>query len=157
MSGLETEFLFELHADLAPPIDVGATPNGQRLIVLVTGGWFEGPKLKGKVIPNSGGDWAMIRADGSFALDVRASLETDDGAQIYTSYSGRAVAQSPEQLAQILDFTASPGVDPSTYYFRTNPVFETGAEKYAWLNGILAIGKGRLGDGGVHYDVFAIK
>lgn len=157
MTALESEFLFEMKAGLGGMIPVGPGPLGNRVIVTVPGGTFEGPKLKGTIVANSGADWAYIRNDGSLALDVRLCLETDDGAFIYMTYTGRIVPSSPEQLAEILDFNRAEPVDPSTYYFRSNPVFETGSEQYAWLNSIVAVGKGRAGDGGVAYDVFAIK
>ena len=158
MAELQSEFLFKIHAKLDLPIDVGATPEGHRLIVIVTGGEFEGPKLKGTVLSSSGADWARVRPDGSFALDVRITLKTDDGAYIYMTYGGRLLASSPEGLAKALDFSKPD--DPRTgeeVYFRTNPLFETGSEKYAWLNNVVAIGKGHTGGGGVTYSVFAIK
>jgi hypothetical protein len=60
-------------------------------------------------------------------------------------------------MPQVFDFMQPGGVDPSRYYFRTNPLFETGAAKYRWLNGVVAIGYGRTGDGGVTYRVMEIK
>lgn len=157
MSALESEFLFEMHASLAAPLDMGSTPEGHRIIILATGGTFEGPRLKGEVVANSGGDWARIRPDGSFDLDVRASLRTDDDALIYITYRGRAVFQNSEQMGQALDFTSENPVDSSEYYFRTNPLFETSDDRYAWLNSVVAVGKGGLGHGGVTYRIFAIK
>jgi len=47
-------------------------------------------------------------------------------------------------------------VDPSEYYFRTTPVFETASEKYGWLNRIVAVGIGRMTPTGVGYKVYAI-
>ena len=72
MSEVETEFLFEARVKLDPTtIDVGSGPEGHRTIYLVKGGRFEGPVLKGDVVPDSGADWVRGRADGSFHLDVR--------------------------------------------------------------------------------------
>ncbi|MEO0566320.1 MAG: DUF3237 domain-containing protein [Pseudomonadota bacterium] len=156
MSGLEYEFLMELHAKLDVH-DHGPTPEGHRLVVMATAGYFKGPKLSGEVVGGTGGDWGRIRNDGSFGLDVRASIKTDDGALIYATYGGRGVFKDAEQMGLALDFQGEPKVDPEEYYFRTNPVFETSSEKYAWLNGIVAVGKGRLGNGGVTYDIYAIK
>ena len=48
-------------------------------------------------------------------------------------------------------------VDPSTYYFRTTPLFETGAQKYRWLNRLVAVGVGKRTAGGMVTDVFAIS
>ena len=85
---LESEFLFSVSVELDPDSQlVGPTPQGDRTIVYVTGGTFEGPKLRGEVLPG-GGDWIRRRADGVMQLDVRATLRTDDGALIYVQYSG---------------------------------------------------------------------
>ncbi|MGW2631249.1 DUF3237 family protein [Streptomyces chattanoogensis] len=47
-------------------------------------------------------------------------------------------------------------IDPARYYFRTNPLFETGAESYGWLNGTVCVGSGYLVEGGVAYKVSQI-
>lgn len=157
MPEMELEFLFHIRIKLARPLESGLTPNGHRMVCIGTSGRFEGPRLKGDIIPNSGGDWAMVRGDGTGALDVRLSLKTDDGAIILMTYFGRMVA-SEENFDYALDFWKPD--DPAgadRYYFRTNPLFETGDPRYAWLNHLVTIGKGRTGDGGVIYDVFAAK
>ena len=157
-SDLKTQFLFEVKIPLAPPMQLGDTPEGNRMIVMAASGSFEGPRMKGEVIPMSGGDWARVRKDGSGALDVRLTLKTDDGALILMTYQGRMIA-APEHFNYALDF-AKPddraGAE-TRYYFRTNPLFETGDERYHWMNGIITIGKGRTGDGGVIYEVFEVK
>ena len=157
MSEVETEFLFEARVALEPPIHVGQTPEGYRMIVGVTSGRFEGPKLKGDIMPMSGADWSRIRPDGSGALDVRMCIKTDDGAIIFVHWHGLMVF-APEEQAYALDF-AKPD-DPAgadRYYFRTSPQFETADERYAWLNKIIAVSKSRTGGGGVVHRVFAVK
>ena len=157
MSEVETEFLFEARVALEPPIHVGQTPEGYRMIVGVTSGRFEGPKLKGDIMPMSGADWSRIRPDGSGALDVRMCIKTDDGAIIFVHWHGLMVF-APEEQAYALDF-AKPD-DPAgadRYYFRTSPQFETADERYAWLNKIVAVSKSRTGGGGVVHRVFAVK
>ena len=81
------EYLATYRADLEPPVQVGAVPSGNRQIFDVTGGSFEGPRMKGKLLA-SGGDWLLIGNDGVVRLDVRGTLETDDGARIYVQYFG---------------------------------------------------------------------
>ena len=71
------EYLYTLVAELGAPADIGDTPHGHRLVIPVTGGTFEGPRLRGTVRPG-GGDWLLIRPDGTGELDVRGTLETDD-------------------------------------------------------------------------------
>lgn len=157
MPSVEIEFLFTMKCKLDPIIDHGTTPNGQRLVAIASSGTFQGPRLAGVIVPGSGGDWAIVRSDGSGALDVRLSLKTNDGALILMTYFGRMVA-SQENFAYALDFFKPD--DPAganRYYFRTNPLFETGDARYAWLNHVVTVGKGRTGDGGVIYDIFVVK
>ncbi len=136
---LNYEFLCEFTATLDTPIQIGQTLHGERVIYPVTGGTFEGPAMKGKVLAN-GGDWLLRLDSVTSKLDVRAVLETADGALIYTYYEG-FIHQNPD----------------GSYYFRTNPIFQTSSEKYAWLNYTIAVGVGKIIDGGVSYKVYAIK
>src|SRR4030042_7131699 len=138
MAELRTELLYEVSVDLEPPQNVGATPHGNRQIFYVKGGTFEGPKLKGKVLPG-GGDWFMFRPDGAGELDVRATVRTDDGHLIYTYYHG--ILDAPPEVLQRV--AAGEPVDPSEYYFRTAPCFETASEKYGWVKPTRAGGGGR--------------
>lgn len=151
---LRGTFLYDAHVDLGAPIMVGPTPEGVRAIFPVTGGRLEGPRLKGRFLPH-GGDWARIRGDGSIVLDVRALVETDDGALIHLTYGGRLVIPAEIQ-AQVLDLTNPAPPAGDRYYFRTLPLFETASPQHAWLNGICAVGIGRVVTGGVAYRVFAI-
>jgi hypothetical protein len=149
---LRSEFLCTLTAMVSPPRDIGVTPRGTRRFFAAAGGSFEGPRLRGEVLPD-GGDWLLTRADGVHEQDVRITLRTDDGAYIYVRYAGMRHGP-PEVLARL---QRNETVDPGEYYFRVAPVFETGAARYAWLNQILAVGVGeRLPPNGVRYDIFAI-
>lgn len=155
MRELQSEFLMNFDATLNPAQNVGAGAMGIRSISDVTGGTFEGPRLKGTILP-SGGDWVIVNpALGILNLDVRASLQTDDGAVIFAQYKGR-IALAPEKFATLFDPSTGP-MDPEDYYFRTAPTFETGSEKYAWINAIQAVGVGRITDGGVAYEIHEIK
>ena len=112
--------------------------QGSRVIAIVTGGEFSGPKMRGTV-DNSGGDWVTVRADGSIKLDVRILLTTDDGAPIFMRYEGTGV-RIDGQLRLV-----------------TAPLFETGDPRYAWLNSVQAIGRGVSTGDRVTYDVFAVQ
>ena len=135
---LRSEFLCSLTGLVAPPRDIGATPRGTRRFYPAIGGSFEGPRLRGEVLPD-GGDWLLTRPDGVLEQDVRITLKTDDGAFIYVRYAGIRHGP-PEVMARLAQGET---VDPSEYYFRVAPMFETGAERYAWLNKILAVGGAR--------------
>ncbi len=153
----ELAFLFEARVQLhLPPMDIGQTPDGRRVIFLVSGGTFDGPHLRGRVVPNGGADWVRIRPDGTGILDVRFSLETHDNALIYVHWQGRFWS-APDDAAYALDVTKPD--DPAgawRYYFRTAPFFETGDPRYAWLNNMVAVTKSRTGDGGPIHRVFAV-
>jgi len=146
------EHLFDMHVDLEAPQVIGQTPAGTRQVFIVKSGTVDGPQLKGEVLPG-GGDWATMRPDGAVQLDVRATLKTDDGALVYVYYSGLIFAD-PAVFARIF---GGENVPLSEYYFYTNPMFQTGAEKYAWLNQTVAIGRGRVIPGGVEYRVWAMR
>ena len=153
MAGVQTELLFELHMDLDQEAAqrVGATSRGTRLIGYIKGGTFEGPKLKGDVLPG-GGDWLLIRPDGVREPDVRLTLRTEEGHLIYMAYRG-VFRIAPELLQRIRQGEA---VDPAEYYLRTTPVFETAAEKYGWLNQIVAVGVGIRTPTGLKYTVYTV-
>lgn len=151
---LETRHLFDIVVDLDPRLNFGAGPVGQRVLFGAAKGSFEGPRLRGEVL-RGGGDWALFRADGAMTLDVRLSLRTHDGELIYMTYGGRWV--TPQDLrAEMTDPARHTKVDPARYYFRTNPLFETGSQAYAWLNDIVCVGKGYLVEGAVAYKIFEV-
>jgi hypothetical protein len=148
---ITTRKLFDMVVDLEPRLDFGTGPFGRRRLFGSSGGTFSGPRLRGEVLPG-GGDWALFRPDGAMILDVRLTLRTDDGALLRMTYGGRWVFP-PELRAELADPVARYRVDPARYYFRTNPLFETGAEKYAWCNDIVCVGSGYLVEGGIAYQV----
>jgi Protein of unknown function (DUF3237) len=145
-TSMNTRPLLTLRLATASVQNVGAVPHGTRTIFPVIGGDFEGPRLRGKVLPG-GGDWAVLRADGVLELDLRITLETDDGALIHMTFQGLR--------DDATDGAAAPGGaevgDPARPYFRTLPRFETAAPQYAFLNRILAVGSGEIrASGPVH-------
>ncbi len=148
---MKLEFLLEYFAELQQPTrDTGAGPFGTRGLAVVTGGSFEGPRLKGKVWAG-GGDWWLRGTDGVLRLDVRATFETDDGALIYLQYYGVArpeVDQPADQPKETFEY--------GDMYFMTTPRFETGDERYSWLNGMICVAEGKRTEQGVAYRVYAV-
>ena len=130
------ELLFTITADTELKAMIPNGPAGTRVIVAASSGTFEGPSMRGTV-SGPGGDWVTVRADGSMHLDVRIVLKTDDGADIYMEYKGI-------------------GLNGATH-ITTAPMFQTGAEQYAWLNSVVAVARGTSGGGKVTYDVYAVK
>jgi uncharacterized protein DUF3237 len=151
MPELRTTHLMTLTLSVAGMQPIGATPNGGRRVGLVAGGKFEGPKLKGTVLPG-GADWIIARPDGSTTLDVRIVLETDDKAMIGMTYRG--MRHGPE--AVMAKVNAGQFVDPAEYYFRTSVAFETAVPKYDWLNRIIAVGTGSRPPEGPVYEIFEV-
>jgi hypothetical protein len=153
MSAVTTELLFDLKLDLdrENTQDVGATPHGHRRIVPVIGGSFTGPKLKGEVLP-VGADWLLIRPDGAKEVDARITLRTDDRQLIYMTYRGVDTG-SPDVARRL---ASGEMVDPSEYYFRIQPFFETGSNKYGWLNQLVSVGFGKRVATALAYTVYAV-
>jgi hypothetical protein len=74
----KTEFVWEAKVKIAGMINVGESKRGTRRIIPITGGTFEGPKIKGEVLPG-GEDWQLVRPDGDTELYARYLLKTSDG------------------------------------------------------------------------------
>ena len=149
---IQTRHLLTIAIDVPRIVDLGATPNGHRRIATVSGGTFKGERLNGTIQPSPGGDWLLLRPDGVLVLDVRLTLETDDGQLVYMTYRG--VRHGPADVMARLN--RGEVVDPALYYFRTTPVFETAAAKYDWLNRIVAVGTGRREPTGPVYEVYEV-
>ncbi len=128
MEDSKLEFAFELKVQISKPQEIGVTAKGTRRIVHITGGSFEGPGIKGMIVPG-GYDWQLLRTDGVTEIDARYALKTDDGALITVVNVG--LRHGPPDVMQKL--AKGEPVDPSLYYFRTVPFFETSETKYNWL------------------------
>jgi hypothetical protein len=149
---LRLEPLLSVEVSLAPPQELGETPLGRRRIIGITGGSFRGERLAGRVLPG-GADWQVIRPDGVADLDARYTLETDDGALIYVRNHG--YRHGPPEVLQKL--AAGIPVDPALYYMRTTPWFETGAERYRWLNRMVCVGTGERRASSVKLDFYEVR
>jgi hypothetical protein len=150
---LRTTHLFTLTLEVSPEVqDLGETPYGRRRIATVTGGSFKGEELHGTVLATPAGDWLLLRRDGVLQLDVRLTLKTHDGHLVYMSYRG--MRHGPQWVIDQLN--KGEKVDPSQYYFRSTPRFETSSEKYRFLNRIVCVATGRREPTGPIYEVFQI-
>jgi len=153
---LKSEFLFYFEANLNSPQAVGPVLTGTRIIFPAKDGFVKGEKINGKILAGDAADWGLILDSTTFKIDVRLTIETDDSALIYMTYSGYIHADA-RKFAMIFAGKADE-LSPSDYYYRINPLFETGSPKYAWLNHTVAIGVGSLPvPGKVAFRVYAIK
>jgi len=149
---LRLQPLFRAEITLAPAQELGEAPHGRRRIIPITGGRVSGERLAGRVLPG-GADWQVVRTDGVAELDARYTIETGDGALVYVS--NRGVRHGPAEVIRRL--AAGEAVDPALYYMRTTPWFETGDERYAWLNRIVSVGTGERRADSVKLDFFEVK
>ncbi len=139
---IETTHLFtlRLRRDGDRAVTIREGPHGTRAIAPVAeGGVFTGQRLSGTLITGASGDWATLRPDGSFLIDARLTLMTDDGAPILMTYRGVG-AFDPDRGA----------------WMQTAPLFETGDPRYEWLNLVQGLAFGRLDDGTVVYEVHQV-
>ena len=135
-------------------VDLGASPFGNRRLGYITGGRFFGDRLAGTILPG-GGNWSQSGRVGNASMgtfDARSVWQTEDGGLIQVSYGGRSVI--PDGVRQ--KFMTNEAVDPSEYYLRIAPVFETADANYSWLNGILAVGVGERTEFGVRHMIHEV-
>ena len=152
MEQLAHKHLITLTLDVhfAAMLVIGKTPAGHRRIAPVTGGNFSGERLAGTVLP--GADWVINRPDGVMVIDVRLTLKTADDALIYASYQGRFLA-GPDTMDR---FAKGAMLDRKDYSLAIAARFECGADRYAWLNNVIAVGTGEQTATGPIYTIFQI-
>jgi len=151
---LQIEKLFYLEATLHKEMKIGDTGRGgHRVIYPIKGGFFKGKKING-IIMDFGADWYMGYADNLGVVDTRYLLKTDDEEYISVRTDGRLVLNAQQEAA--LD--KGEFVDPKEYYFRQHLFFETSAEKYKWLNTVIAFAIiGIKQSGEICYNAFMVK
>ena len=147
---MNTRLLMTMHVKVATLVNIGAVPHGTRRTASLGGGTFEGPRLRGTLL--TAADWQLLRSDGVLEMDLRFTLRTDDGALI--SMSGHGLRHGPPEIIAALGRGET--VDPSTYYFRTMPRFETAHPAYSFLNRLIAVGSGDRRPEGPIYTIHEV-
>jgi hypothetical protein len=130
---LKFDFLFSLSANVGELVNMGAAPLGERRVVYIDGGSFEGPGMRGEVL--GGADWQILRSDGVLELDARYAIREERGGTVQVLSQGYRHGP-PEVMSQLARGEVP---DPDSYFFRTVMRFETGAEDLAWLNKVIAV------------------
>jgi hypothetical protein len=143
---------YRLDAALGEPLDLGATAQGRRRIVPLTGGTFAGPEINGTLLPGASADWQIVLADGTALGDIRYTLQTDKGDLLYVQSRGVRHG-SPEVLARL---GRGEDVSPSEYTFRTSTQIETASPDLEWLNRGVFIGVAGRQPTGVSYEVYLV-
>jgi hypothetical protein len=149
--GLEPEMTYRVRTTdpLAP---TAGSPLGTRQYWQVSEASLEGERIRARLAA-SGGDWMAMSPNGFWRPDVRAQFVTDDGAVVLMHYTGL--------VQQTGTFAAAAQADRPTdwddQYVRLAIRFDTGDERYAWLNTSLFVAAGRLlGTGRIEYAVFRV-
>lgn len=128
-----------------------ATPVANRMNFALVAGRCEGERLSGTFRSNSG-DWLTFGTDQIGRVDVRATLETDDGELVYMTNTGR-LALDEETIAALGD---GERLRHDRFYGRSAPLFETGSERYSWLNRITTVAVNEIGLDYVGYRIFEV-
>jgi len=151
MDNPKLEFAMEVRLKFTRVQTIPLMPSGgMRSAVYVDEGTFEGPRLKGRAVPNSGGDYAHFRPDDVAAFDARYMLEEEDGTLILLHNRGFLWGRNPDTMDRLRAwaFGGGPAVPHAEYYLRACPSFEVSTGKHDWLTKHVFIGVGeRLPDG----------
>ena len=151
-NGMNTRLLMVMHVAVAGLSNIGPVPHGTRRTAPLGGGRFEGPRLRGSILRGGSVDWQLLRSDGVLEMDLRCTLQTDDGALIAMSSFG--LRHGPADV--IAAIGRGEIVDPSSYYFRTTPCFETAHRSYSFLNRLVAVASGDRRPDGPIYTVHEV-
>ena len=145
------EFAFEVRLRFTRVQNIASMPTGAgRGAVYVDSGEFSGPHIRGKAVPNSGGDYALFRPDGVLQFDAKYMLQEADGTLILMQNRGYLWGRRPDTMQKLRDmaFAGGPTVDPSEYYLRAAPSFEVEKGRHDWLMRHVFVGMGeRKSDG----------
>ena len=151
---ITTEYLMTMYV----PTERKAVDPSLTIVNILPGGWVQGPRISGKIVP-PGGDWLRTMPSGALRQEAKLSIETDDGALIYLSYTGVVVGsiEVGEALGKGEIVT-----DKNFPYFITAAQFQTSAEKYNWLNQVQTVGKmielkRTAAEAYVKYDIFIVR
>jgi len=149
---LNSRYLCTMRIRVSDSYIMNDVPTGERRrIDIFNGGEVEGPLLRGTILPG-GSDTLLTRNDSSLAPSVRLMIKTDDEALILVRYKG--VRHGPPEVMERI--ANGMNVEPSEYYLRNAPFFETSSGKYDWLNRIVSVGIGRRETDSAVYDVHEI-
>lgn len=153
------EFAMEIHLAFPRADMIANTPSGGgRSAVYVESGTFEGPKIKGTVVPHSGGDYAYFRPDNVAVCDARYMLQEEDGSLILMRNNGFLWGREPDVMERLRQWAFAGGepVPHDAYYLRSSPTFETSVGKHDWLTKHIFMGIGERRPDGNRIRYYAL-
>ena len=151
MIKLEHEMDFILTVT-SPALGTAGSPRGERIYWEMSDGVLTGPRISARMAM-PGGDWLRVSQDNYWRPDVRLQLRTHDDVLILLQYEG--LVQQTEKFKRASD-SGLPTQFPDQY-MRMLFQFDTGAERYAWLNQHLFLAEGRLGGPKqIEYSVYRV-
>lgn len=151
--GLEARPLIRVRFAVAPTAEIGLQGGSIRSLHYFTGGSFDG-RISGIVLPG-GGDKALVRTPDWVEIDAYAALQTDSGANIFLAYQGLWRAK-PGAIQQALEAADGASFNDDDHYLRTTARFEAGGPEYSWLNGVIAVGRGKKCEGGIEHSFYEV-
>jgi len=143
----QLEYVVELKVKCEGAYQVGQTSHGNRFIIPIVGGTFEGPKMKGTILPGGADYQLQDNAHGRTEVEAIYSIKTDDGVNIHVRNKGLICTGKDEN--------GNP-----QFYFRTTPQFEAPFDsKYAWLNNAIFVCQPAFGgnDGTINLKIWKVK
>ena len=149
--GPQFEFAFAVRLRFTRVQNIPVLPVGfGRGAVYVDSGEIDGPLLKGRAVPNSGGDYAQFRPDGVISFDARYMLQAEDGTLILLRNAGFLWGRRSDTMQRLRDmaFAGGPTVDPAEYYLRCTPTFEVAPGPHDWLMRHVFVGLGERKEDG---------
>lgn len=145
-------YLATISVEVGVPIEIGATPDGHRRIIPITGGTVSGPELRGRVLP-AGADFQLLRTDELTELEARYAIETDDGERISITNVGIR-AGSRDDIARLV---RGEPVDPARIYFRCCPRLQSSGGQWAWLGSRIVLGTGERHPREVRLHLYVVQ
>ena len=143
----QLEYVVELKVKCEGAYQVGQTSHGNRFIIPIVGGTFEGPRMKGTILPGGADYQLQDNAHGRTEVEAIYSIKTDDGVNIHVRNKGLICTGKDEN--------GNP-----QFYFRTTPQFEAPFDsKYAWLNNAIFVCQPAFGgnDGTINLKIWKVK
>ena len=144
----QLEYVVELRVKCEGAYQVGQTSHGNRFVIPIVGGTFEGPHMKGTILPGGADYQLQDNENGRTEVEAIYSIRSDHGVNMQIRNKG-------------LIYTVKYANGNPQFYFRTAPQFEAPQDsKYAWLNNAIFVCQPSFGggnDGAICLKIWKVK